>query len=291
MKNKKRITAFSVINTIIMIGVIFVTLFPFIYIISVSTSETSYVIANKVTFYPIGFNLDAYFKVANQPIFWTVYKNSIVYTVLGTIVSLFMTVICAYPLSKKYIPGIKLVTAFIVFTMFFNGGIIPTYMLVKGLGMRNSIASIILTPAINTWNLLVMRTFFQGIPESLEEAARVDGLNPIQTMLKIVLPLSKSILATIGLFYAVSLWNSWFPALIYLDETRKYPVSLFLRNILMGADMAARNGIIVDESSQDVIPTTLRMASIVLTTLPILCIYPFVQRYFVKGMLIGAIKA
>lgn len=291
MKKTDKITAFSVVNTIIMIGVIFVTLFPFIHIIAVSTSETSHVIANKVSFFPKGFNLDAYFKVANQPIFWTAYKNSIVYTVLGTAVSLFMTVICAYPLSKKNIPGIKWVTTLIVFTMFFNGGIIPTYMLVKGLGLRNSIASIILPPAINTWNLLVMRTFFQGIPESIEEAANVDGLNPIQIMIKIVLPLSKGIFATIGLFYAVSLWNSWFPALIYLDDTARYPVSLFLRNILMGADMAARNGIIVDETSQDVIPTTLRMASIVLTTLPILCIYPFVQKYFVKGMLIGSVKA
>ena len=289
MKRLRYFNVFDVLNVVILLLVAFISVYPFIYLASVSLSEASYVVTNRVTFYPKGINFDVYRMVLTKQAFFSGYKNTVIYTVCGTVLSMLLTVLCAYPLSKKHIPGIKYVTAMIVFTMFFSGGLIPTYLLVRALGMKNSIASQILPSAISVWNMIIVRTFFTGIAKELEEAAEIDGLNPIQILFRIVLPLSKPILAAISLFYALAIWNSWFPALIYLDDNDLFPVTLFIRNVLYGAISASTSGQAAEEFV-NLSETGIRAASIMLVALPIIAVTPFIQKYLVKGVMIGSIK-
>jgi putative aldouronate transport system permease protein len=265
------------------------TLLPFLYIVAMSLSDRTAVLTGQVTFYPIGFNLEAYKRIIAHPNFWSGYKNTILYTSVGTTVGLFISTLCAYPLSKKRLLGRNMIMKLIVFTMFFSGGLIPRFLLVRSLGLLNTIWAIVLPGAFNAFYIIVMRTFFEGIPASLEDAASIDGLNDIGILWKIYLPLSKPIMATIGLFYAVFYWNDWFSALIYLSDSSKYPITMFLRNIVMGQQLAVRSGANIQNAVQVVTPT-LRSATIVLVVLPILFVYPFAQKYFVKGMTIGSVK-
>ena len=205
-----------------------------------------------------------------------------------TLVSLAFSAMLAYPLSKPNLIGQKILTPFIVFTMFFSGGLIPNYILINSLGMRNTIWAIILPGAISTYNVLIMRSFFYSLPTELEEAAAVDGLDAYGIFFKIVLPLSKPILATMVLFYAVGMWNNWFGPFIYLDDKKLQPVALYLRGIVAGATGTAEVGATSEEAAQ--IGANIRSCTMVLTALPIICIYPFVQRYFVEGMMIGSVK-
>lgn len=277
---------FALFNILLMFVVTLLTLYPLAYIFSVSISDTSAVVTGKVTFYPIGFNLDAYKLVFTHPNFWSGYYNTVLYTVTGTVTALFMTIICAYPLSKKFLRGRSLVMSLIVFTMFFSGGLVPSYMLIKQIGFINKIWSIIIPGSINVWNMIIMRTFFQNIPEELDEAAKIDGLNYIQILLKIILPLSKPAIATIGLFYAVDYWNDWFRAMIYLNDNDKYPITLFLRNMVIGTELA-RGPV---EEGGNIVAASIKAANIMLVLLPILTVYPFVQKYFVKGVMLGSLK-
>ncbi|SKA74245.1 carbohydrate ABC transporter membrane protein 2, CUT1 family [Clostridium sp. USBA 49] len=289
IKVSKSYKTFQVINILVMIFVIIITVYPFVYLIAQSFSSEQYVYAGEITFYPKGFTTATYKEVMSEKFFWIGYKNTIIYTVLATAVSLFMTTIFAYALSKKRLKGRKFFLGFAVFTMFFNGGLIPNYLLVKYLGMRNTIWSMIIPGAISTWNLMIMKTFFEGLPNELEEAASVDGLNTYGILLKIVLPLSKPILSTMALFYAVGNWNSWFGAFLYMDKKELFPVTLYLRNIIAGAQQTdAASGMDSDKSTQ--IAATIKSASMVLTVLPILCVYPFIQKYFVTGVMIGSVK-
>lgn len=290
ISKSKGYRVFEVFNVTILILVVLATLLPFLYVFSISLSSNLEVLSGKVSFYPKGFTTEAYKQIVAQKNFWLGYKNTIIYTVSGTLVSLFMSTICAYPLSKKHLMGRQPILMFMVFTMYFGGGLIPSYLLIKQLHWINSIWALIIPGSISTYNMLVMKTFFEGIPQSLEEAAAIDGMNQIGILVKIILPLSKPILATMTLFYAVGQWNEWFSALIYLNSDKKYPVTLFLRNIVMGAQMAVSSGQAVDSSSATVVPQTLQSATIMLVTIPILCVYPFVQKYFVQGVLIGSIK-
>jgi putative aldouronate transport system permease protein len=269
-----------------MLLVIAVTLFPILNILAKSFSDMKNLTQNTVSIIPKGFNLDTYKTILADNTFWTDYKNTIIYTVTGTLLNLFMTSIFAYALSVKRLKGRRVLMAFVVFTMFFNGGIIPNYMIVNGLGMRNTIFAIIVPGAISTFNLIVMRTFFEGIPKELEEAASIDGMNTYGIFARIILPLSKPILATMLLFYAVGMWNSWFSALLYLDDPKMQPVTTYLRNLIVGALSASGS----DADSFGAISINIRYVSIVLTSLPILCIYPFLQKYFVKGMMVGSVK-
>ena len=198
-----------------------------------------------------------------------------------------MTTIFAYALSVPRVKGRKALTMFVVFTMFFNGGMIPNYMVVNRLGMRNTIWAIVVPGAISTFNLIVMRTFFEGIPKELEEAASIDGMNTYGILLRIIIPLSKPIIATMILFYAVSMWNSWFSAFLYLNRrTDLLPVTMYLRNLIAGA-MSATG---VDADSLGTVAVNVQYVTIVLTTLPIMCIYPFLQKYFVQGLTVGSVK-
>lgn len=292
MKMKESIDykIFQVFNLGIMWFIVLATLYPFYYIGIASFSSESAVILGKVTIWPVEFTMRAYEKVIENPSFWIGYKNSIIYTSFSTMIGLVMTVTCAYPLSKKGLPGKNFMMKAITFTMFFSGGMVPNYLLIRSLGWIDTIWAITVPGAISVWNMIIMRTYFQGLPESLEEAAVIDGLSPIGVLVKIVLPLSKPILATIGLFIAVNQWNNWFGPLIYMNSNIKYPITLFLRNIIEGAQMQAQSPTVTGDELANLPGETLKAAAILIVAVPIICVYPFVQKYFVKGMMIGSIK-
>ncbi|PYC70826.1 sugar ABC transporter permease [Micromonospora arborensis] len=278
---------FRVVNTVVLIGVVVVTLFPFLNIVARSLSEEAYIIAGKVSIVPRGFDLTAYKLLMSDALFWTNYRNTVVYTVVATLISIVLTTCYAYVLSKPQLKGRSFLVGVALFTMFFSGGLIPNYVLVTSLGMKNTIWAVVIPNAISVFNLLVMKAFFESLPTELEEAAAVDGLNTYGILLRIVLPLSKAIIATMVLFYAVSFWNSWFTAFLYLDQQDLLPVTVYLRNLIAGATSPESTAANADKVQA---AATLQAVTIVLTTLPILAVYPFVQRYFVSGVLLGAVK-
>ena len=286
MKPTKGYRAFQVINSIIMIFVIFITLYPFVYLVAQSFSSDAAASAGKVTFYPIGFNVNTYKYILRDNQFFRYYGNTIFYTVVGTFLSVACTALIAYPLSKPRLRLNKVITPLVVFTMYFAGGMIPNYIVItQWLGLQDSMWSIILPNAISTFNLLVMKSFFAGLPEELEEAAAIDGMNTYQIFLKIIIPLSKPIIATMCLFYMVTMWNEWFTPMLYLDSKDKWPVALYVRQLVEGA-----NNTEIGSSDASSVQATVKSATMVLTSIPIICVYPFVQKYFVQGMTIGAVK-
>ncbi|MEV4656990.1 carbohydrate ABC transporter permease [Micromonospora sp. NPDC049301] len=278
---------FRIVNTIVLIGVVVVTLYPFLNIVARSLSDEAYIIAGKVSLVPRGFDVTAYKLVMSDAMFWTNYRNTVVYTVVATLISIVLTTCYAYVLSKPQLKGRGVLVGVALFTMFFSGGLIPNYVLVTSLGMKNTIWAVVLPNAISVFNLLVMKAFFESLPTELEEAAAVDGLNTYGILLRIVLPLSKAIIATMVLFYAVSFWNSWFTAFLYFDRQDLLPVTVYLRNLIAGATSAESAAADADKVQA---AATLQAVTIVLTTLPILAVYPFVQRYFVRGVMLGAVK-
>ncbi|MEU7589247.1 carbohydrate ABC transporter permease [Micromonospora sp. NPDC049230] len=278
---------FRIVNTVVLIGVVVVTLFPFLNIVARSLSEEAYIITGKVSIVPRGFDLTAYKLLMSDGLFWTNYRNTVVYTVVATLISIVLTTCYAYVLSKPRLKGRGVLVGIALFTMFFSGGLIPNYVLVTSLGMKNTIWAVVVPNAISVFNLLVMKAFFESLPSELEEAAAVDGLNTYGILLRIVLPLSKAIIATMVLFYAVSFWNSWFTAFLYIDQQDLLPVTVYLRNLIAGATSAESAAADADKVQA---AATLEAVTIVLTTLPILAVYPFVQRYFVRGVMLGAVK-
>jgi putative aldouronate transport system permease protein len=280
---------FQIANTIILGLIVLATLYPMIYVFAVSFSSPQAVMQGKVTLVPVGFSARAYDLVVHDSAFWTGYRNTLVYTIGGTAIAMGATILAAYALSKRHLRGGGVIMRLFVFTMFFNGGLIPNFLWVKDLGLINTVWAILLPLAINPFFMIIMRTFFLSIPESLEQAAEIDGLNPLQILTRIVLPLSKPILATIGLFYGVFFWNDWFRPLIFLNDSRMQPVTLYLRNLVMGQQLAAQQGEVTGAGAE-LVSETLKSASILLVSVPILCVYPFLQKYFVKGILIGSVK-
>lgn len=279
---------FQVVNAILLAGVVVVTLYPFLNILARSVSGQSAIIAGQVTLFPKGFNLEAYRLVMKDGLFWTNYRNTVVYTVVATTISMILTTTYAYVLSKKDLRGRGALIGIAVFTMFFSGGLIPNYVLIGSLGLRNSLWAIVVPNAINVFNLLVMKAFFESLPTDLEEAAAVDGLNTYGILWRIVLPLSKAVIATMVLFYAVSFWNSWFSAFLYMDHQELFPVTVYLRNLIAGST----GGEFVGGNPTDMvqIAANIQAVTIVLTVTPILAVYPFIQRYFVSGVMLGAVK-
>lgn len=289
MKESWQYKTFKVFNVFILLLVVYVTLFPFINIVAQSFSSEAQINAGNVNIIPVGFNIETYKIILSDKMFWINYKNTVVYTVVGTAISLVMTGMFAYALSKKRLKGRKFFTMFAVFTMFFNGGLIPKYVLVTSLGFGNTIWAIVVPGAISVFNLLIMKTFFENIPDELEEAAIMDGSSTYGTILKIIIPLSKPIIATMFLFYAVFHWNSWFPAFLYFSEKELFPVSIYLRNLIKGAEGAISSGATsADNLTQ--ISANIKSVTMVLTVLPILTIYPFIQKYFVSGVMLGSVK-
>ncbi len=281
---------FDVINVTFLFLFLLITLYPFWYVVIVSLSDGKAVLSSLVKFWPVNLTLDTYKVVLRDSNILSGFKNSIKYTVFGTLVNLTMSTLCAYPLSRPVLPGKRAVMRIIVFTMFFSGGMIPSYLVINQLGMIDTIWAMIIPGAISTYNMIVMRTFFMGIPESLHESAALDGANDLQVLVRIVLPLSKSILATMLLFYAVGHWNAYVNALLYLNRKPMFPLQSILRNMVVDGQFTEAQTQVGSVSSFTVIETTMKYATIVVSTLPILLIYPFVQKYFVKGVMIGSIK-
>lgn len=286
---RRKVTLFSVINVILLLGVVVVTLYPFIHMAAVSLSRNAFVMRGEVSWFPKGFNLDMYKIVLSDPRIARAYWNTFVYVTLGTTISLIVTSLGAYALAKKNMLFHRGFTLVIIFTMFFSGGMIPTFLVVKELGVMDTVWAMVLPGAVSTWNLLIMRTFFSNVPVELEESGRMDGLNDIGVFFRIVIPLSQAVFATIGLFYAVGIWNNFMFPLLYLRDPDLFPLQVILRNIVLAgqtnqADTAAvgSESVIVEES--------LKFATIMVSTVPILLIYPFLQKYFVKGVMIGAVK-
>ncbi|MBE1442613.1 MULTISPECIES: carbohydrate ABC transporter permease [unclassified Paenibacillus] len=279
---------FNTLNMLFLGLVVAITIYPFLYVLAASLSEQIYISQGKIGIIPMGFQLEAYKRVIEFPMLGRAYFNTVVYTVLGTAVSLFLTVLAAYPLSKKEVPGRNLLTGFILLPMLFSGGLIPTYLVVNALEMRNTIWAIIIPTAVASFYVFIQRTFFEQIPAELEDAARIDGCSAMQTLLRIYLPLSVPSLVTIGLFYAVNQWNSFFPAMIYLNDENLFPVQILLRDIVI---QNQTDQVMVDvHDDKNLLSESIKYATLIVATLPILLVYPFIQKYFVQGSMMGSIK-
>jgi len=257
------------------------TFLPFVYVVINSFSTSTTII-------PTSFSLEAYEYILSSVTFLRSVKVSIGLTVIGTLFQLIMTSLMAYSLSHKYLPGRSLVLLMVLFTMLFSGGMIPTYFVVKDTGLMNTFAALIIPSAISAFNLIILKNFFQSIPDELKESARIDGSHELGLLFKIVLPLSLPALATFGLFYAVGIWNQYFNAILYLTDTAKYPVQVILRQVII-----LTSGSIGDTTEIESVTyygNSIKMAVIVIATVPIMIVYPFLQKHFAKGVLLGSVK-
>lgn len=270
---------------------ILIVLYPLLFVFSASFSDPDLVLRGKVLLFPKGITLEPYKMVLENEKIWIGYRNTILYTVLGTTINVVLTIMLAYPLSRKDMPLRRPITLFVIFTMYFNGGMIPTYLLVRDLGIYDTIWAIVIPAAITTYNFIVAKTFFENsIPHEMYESAMIDGSSNIRTLISIVLPISTSIIAVLILFYAVSHWNSYFSALIYLRNEDLYPLQIVLRDILLLGQTEQMGTNDIGMGDKIKMAEGIKYSVIVVSSLPILVLYPFVQKHFVKGVMIGAIK-
>ncbi|MCJ7843189.1 carbohydrate ABC transporter permease [Lederbergia sp. NSJ-179] len=278
---------FSFINGTILVIIALICFLPFVNVIASSFASTQEVVAKKFILFPTTFSFDAYKYILSTPTIFKGLAVSIGITGVGTFVSMVLTSLMAYGLSRRYLWGRNYINFIVVFSMLFSGGMIPTFLVVKAFGLIDSYWSLILPVAINAFNLIIMRNFFQALPDSLEESAKMDGCSHFGIFLKIMLPLALPSIATISLFYAVTYWNTYMTAILYINDSTKWPLQILLRQIVI-----VSSGMQADGSSVDVVPPaqSIKMAVIVIATVPMLIAYPFVQRYFVKGALIGSVK-
>lgn len=296
MKYKKKISEqlFDIVNVILMILITIATLYPFLHVVFSSFSSSEYVLRNKgLMLWPKGFNISAYKFAIAHPMLGRSYLNTIFYAGAGTLLGLIVMSLSAYAFARPNFPGKSFFLFIIAFTMFFGGGLIPSYLNIKRLGLLNTSLVMFLPSCISTWSIIMLRTNFQQIPDSLGESAYLDGANDFTILFKIVLPLSKAILAVVVLFSAVGYWNSWFPALIYLDSRSKYPLQMILREILIVGEMGDLDlEKIGDLGAQERVAMgeVIKYAIMVLTIGPIIVLYPFLQKYFIEGVMIGSIK-
>ena len=285
----RKLSPFHLISTFILLFVVVVTLYPFVHMLAVSLSSDVHVMRNEVSLWPKGLNFKMYEIVLGDPKIWTAYKNTLIYTVLGTVIAMVVTSMGAYSLSRPQMAFRTPLTMLIVFTMFLSGGMIPTFLVVRSLGLVDTLWGMVLPGAVSTWNLILMRTFFSGIPRELEESGRIDGLNDIGIFLRIIVPLSKASFATIALFYAVGLWNNFIFPLLYLRSQDMFPLQVLLRNLVLAGSVSSGDVTRIGGDNQ-IVEESLKFATIMVSTLPILIVYPFIQKYFVKGAMIGAVK-
>ncbi|UKS29504.1 carbohydrate ABC transporter permease [Paenibacillus sp. HWE-109] len=285
----KRIRLFDIVNVLLMGIVVCSMLFPFIHMAAVSISSSEYVLKNEITLWPKGIKFDAYTAVLRDKRILVGYKNTIIYVVLGTTLSLIFTTMGAYALSRKNLVFGKTFMLMIVFTMLFNGGMIPTYLVIRSYGLLNTIWAMVLPGLVSSYYLIIMRTFFQGIPRELEESGRIDGLSNFGILLRIVLPLTKPVMMTISLFYAVAIWGNFFSALLYLRDPNLFPLQVAVRNIVL-IGQVEENTVSSAIGNKTLVLESLKYTVILVSTLPILLVYPFIQKHFVKGALIGSVK-
>lgn len=278
--------ALDVAIYLVMVFTLLICLVPFVYMLALSFSDAKAIVNGQVSFWPVGLTMQSYEQIFSYPNFFHAYGNTIFYTVVGTSISLCFTVMFAYPLSKGFLRGHRFFTKLVIFSMFFSGGLIPNYLLVSNLRLTGTVWAMLIPFAINQFNLIILINFFRSLPGEIEEAALIDGLNYFGILTRIVLPLSTAGLSTIGLYTAVFFWNDWFNGLIYLN-TSQFPVMLFLRNIVNGTSMAGDAAGFGDKST---IAISIKSAVIITSTLPIIILYPFLQKYFVKGLTVGSVK-
>ncbi|MDR3248839.1 MAG: carbohydrate ABC transporter permease [Treponema sp.] len=286
MGKLRRFTFFDFLINVIMALALLICIIPFLYMFAISFSGVQAIINNRVTLWPVDFNTVAYKQIFDYPNFFIAYRNTLFYTSCGTLIALTMTVLFGYPLSKPFLRGNSFFLKLVVFSMFFSGGLIPTYLLISSMRLTNTPFALLLPFAISPFNLIILISFFKGVPHEIEEAALIDGLGHYGILLRIVLPLSTAALATIGLYYAVFFWNDWFNSLIYLRSSQ-YPVMLFLRNIVNGTMTVGEGSGAADRTS---IGIAIKAAVIMVSTLPIIILYPLLQRFFIAGLTVGSVK-
>lgn len=279
---------FYAIVYIIVIIAFFITVYPFIYIISVSFSDPIAVNRGDVFLWPVGFSLQGYKQVLKSDSIWTSYGNTIFYTVVGTMFNMIATTIAAYPLSRKSFCARRFLNFFIVFVMYFSGGLIPTYLLINNIGLYNSRWVMIIPGLVSSYNVMICRSAFSSIPDEVMESAQIDGANDLHILFRIAIWLVKPTLAVLTLYYAVAHWNNFFTAMLYLSNSALYPLQVLLRRVLIQAS----NELLIDSTLEErgLAGIQIRYVTIVVATLPILIVYPFLQKYFVKGIMLGAVK-
>lgn len=292
MKKISREKIFDIINVFLLFIILIIILYPLIYVVSASFSDAQQVIAGNIRLLPIDFTTESYQSVFKNENIFRSFINTVTVTIFGTLLNLVLTTLAAYPLSRKDLKGRDKIMIFITITMFFSGGIIPTYLVVQKLGLINHLSALILPGAISSYNLIIMRTFFQSsIPYELQESAFIDGCSNTRTLLSIILPLSAPILAVIALYYAVAHWNAYFNAMLYLTERELYPLQMILKEILIQSQMSEMMDMNADSLyRQAMLGETIKYAVVVVSSIPMLIIYPFIQKFFVKGIMIGAVK-
>lgn len=282
---------FNAVAVAIIVFMTVIVIIPLLNVLAASFSSSKAVNSGKVILWPVNFTLDNYKTILKYKSVWLGYRNTIFYTVAGTAISVVLSLFCAYPLSLKRFSGRKFFSKLLLLVMIFNGGMIPTYLVIRDLGLLDSIWAVLLPSAVTYYNVIIMRNYIEtSIPYELEESARVDGCSPVRYFIDFIVPLSKPIIAVIAMYYAVAQWNNYFNAFLYLTDRNLYPLQLFLREILIsnqftGADLDPE----IAEAIQG-LADTLKYVIIVVSTLPLMCIYPFVQKHFVKGVMIGSVK-
>ncbi len=291
IKTSRSDRVYYLINNILL-GIFFlIILIPLINVVACSFSDSFAVNSGQVFLWPVKFTLDGYKGVFTYPGIWRAYGNSFYYTIFGTVINLFMTLIAAYPLARRNLPGKGVVVALFMFTMLFSGGMIPGYLLIRDLHMINTVWSIVLPGAISVYNMIIARTFIQNIPVDLEEAAKIDGCSDFRYFVSIVLPLSKAVISVLMLYYAVGHWNDYMSALLYMNSDKKFPLQLMIRGLLTRAEMAQPDGMTEEQyQAMKNMADLLRYSLIIVSSVPVLVIYPFAKKYFMKGVMIGAVK-
>lgn len=293
IKKRKKWSAFDISAFVILAIISIITFFPFYNVLLISFARFDVISESNFYILPLSFDLSAYKLILSDMKFWTSFTNSIIVTVVGVIFSMVISVAGAYALSKKGMPGRNLMLTLILFTMFFNGGLIPFYLIVKDLHLVNNLLVMIIPAGINTFYLIIMKNYFHTVPESLEESAKLDGANDLYILWKIILPISAPFIATFGLFYAVERWNEWWYALIFISDSSKAPLQIYLRETLITSNSLLglmAQTMAEQEKTAKVYTPALQMAAIVITCIPIISIYPFLQKHFNKGILVGSIK-
>lgn len=291
IKTSRGDRVYYLINNILL-GIFFsIILIPLVNVVASSFSSAFAVNSGQVFLWPVDVTLDGYKAVFQYPGIWRAYGNTFLYTIVGTAINLVMTMIAAYPLARRNLPGKGIVVALFMFTMLFSGGMIPGYLLIRDLHMLDTIWALVLPGAISVYNMIIARTFIQNIPTDLEEAAKIDGCSDARYFVSIVIPLSKAVISVLALYYAVGHWNSYMDALLYMLDTKKYPLQLLIRGILL-KNATAQMDNMTEEMYQQMknMADLLKYALIIVSSLPVLIIYPFAKKYFMKGVMIGAVK-
>lgn len=297
VKSKIKLSYVDIIIYFLVGFAAFITVWPFIYVFSMSISDPLEAAKQTIWLYPKGFSLEAYIRIFYNSDLWNAYKNTLFYTIAGTILNLLTASISAYPLSRKRLFARKFFIMFLIIPMYFSGGLIPHFILIDKLHMYNTVWVMIIPGMLSIWNIILTRTYFKTIPDSLQESALIDGANDLQILFRIIIPLSKPIMAVVALYTAVGIWNSWFNAMIYLPNPKLQPLQLFLTKVLI-FEMASLNSSnsgakitqFLEQSKSMAVAIQLKYAAIMFCSLPIICFYPFLQKYFIKGALIGSLK-